>query len=290
MEQVNKADAKETNKVDAANRHGGYDEHAFISELYDLEYSPTGVFAFRPGRIKDVSLFVEYSRNSKGETLELGCGTGRVLIPTAAAGCQITGLDLSTFMLQKCSENLSAQTEEIRSRVKLVRGDMTDFDLGRAFSLVTIPFRPFQHLVTVAEQKACLNCIRKHLAPGGRLVFDVFNPRLERLSDIRYQSEIEDMAETTLLDGRRLRRANRTAAFHREQQYNDVEIIYYVTQPNGHTERAVQSFPMRYFFRYELEHLLELCGFKVVDLFGDFDKSGFAGDSPEMIFVAERIA
>ena len=46
---------------------------------------------------------------------------------------------------------------------------------------------------------------------------------------------------------------------------------------------------MRYFFRYEMEHLLELCGFRVTDLFGDFDGSEFTAGSPEMIFVAEKI-
>ena len=58
---------------------------------------------------------------------------------------------------------------------------------------------------------------------------------------------------------------------------------------NGRTERLVQSFPMRYFFRYEIEHLLELCGFRVIDLFGDFDRSEYSSDSPELIFVAGKI-
>ncbi len=274
--------------MESAGRHGGYDEHEFIADLYDWEYTGSGVFASRPGRMKDVEFFVEYSRLASGETLELGCGTGRVLLPTAAAGCRITGLDLSEFMLRKCAENLARQAEETRSRVQLVRGDMTDFDLGRAFALVTIPFRAFQHLVTVAEQKACLECIGRHLRPNGRLVFDIFNPSLPRLYDPAYQAEIEDMPETALPDGRRLRRANRVAAFHRNQQYNDIEIIYYITHPDGRSERLVQSFPMRYLFRYEMEHLLELCGFRVTGLFGDFDRSSYAADSPEMIFVAER--
>jgi SAM-dependent methyltransferase len=274
--------------MESVNYHGGYDSHEFIAEVYDLEYSSTGVFAKRPARMKDVGFFVEYARLAKGETLELGCGTGRVLVTTAAAGYRIIGLDLSEFMLKKCSENLTVQTEETRNRVRLVRGDMTDFDLKKHFALVTMPFRPFQHLVTVTEQKACLGCINKHLQPNGRLVFDVFNPRLDRLFDPRYQLEIEDMPKTALPDGRYLRRANRVAAFHRDQQYNDIEIIYYITNPDGHDERLVQSFPMRYYFRYEVEHLLELSGFSVIDLFGDFDKSVYKSDSPEMIFVAEK--
>jgi len=91
-------------------------------------------------------------------------------------------------------------------------------------------------------------------------------------------------------DGRYLRRANRSAAVHRDQQYNDIEIIYYITNADGRTERIVQSFPMRYYFRYEVEHLLELSDFRVTDLFVDFDKSDFTSGSPEMIFVAEKRA
>jgi len=47
--------------------------------------------------------------------------------------------------------------------------------------------------------------------------------------------------------------------------------------------------PFRYFYRYEVEHLLSRCGFRVAELFGNFDKSPFSDDSPEMIFVAERV-
>jgi SAM-dependent methyltransferase len=270
--------------MDTTARYGGYDR--IEAELYDFEYSSTGVLGNRPGLVKGVAFFADQSRNANGETLELGCGTGRVLIPTAAAGCRITGLDFSAFMLKKCAENLQAQPEETRKRIALVRGDMTDFALGKQFSLVTIPFRPFQHLLTVAEQKACLNCIKRHLAPGGRLVFDIFNPHLPRLHDPKYLVEMEDMPEMTLPDSRRLRRANRVVAFHRDEQYNDLEIIRYINYPDGHSERLVWSFPMRYYFRYEMEHLLELSGFRVVDLFGDFDKSAYQSDSPEMIFVA----
>jgi len=77
-------------------------------------------------------------------------------------------------------------------------------------------------------------------------------------------------------------------AFHRAEQYNDLEIIHYVKHPDGQDERLVHSFPMRYFYRYEMEHLLSLCGFRIKEFFGDFDGSAFEAESPEMIFVAEK--
>ncbi|MFA5309102.1 MAG: class I SAM-dependent methyltransferase [Dehalococcoidales bacterium] len=261
--------------------HGGYELYSFIAEYYDTTYN-------RRNDI-DVAFYVDYAKKANGRTLELACGTGRILIPTAKAGCAITGLDLSTYMLQKCREKLAQQPPDVQQRVKLTQGDMTNFFTGEKYALITMPFRPFQHLINTAQQKACLRCIYQHLETGGRLVYDVYNPNPARLvPNPQYMKETVDLPETTLPDGRKVSRANRLADFHREQQYNDVEIIYYVSHPDGKKERLVEAFPMRYFFRYEMEHLLELCGFKVIDFFGDFKKSAFAGDSPEMIFVAEK--
>ena len=118
---------------------------------------------------------------------------------------------------------------------------------------------------------------------------DVFNPFPPALvDDPKYRAEREEFPDIQLRDGRTLRRTSRITAFHRNLQYNEVELIYYVSHPNGRTERFVHAFPMRYFFRYEMEHLLNLCGFTVIDLFGDFDKSAFSASSPEMIFVAKK--
>lgn len=262
-------------------QHGGYDEWEFVAEHYDTVYQ----WAER----QDVQFFVDEAKQAPGLTLEVGCGTGRVLIPTAAAGQVITGLDLSPQMLALCRDKLSRQPEEVQARVRLVEGDMTNFDTGQTYSLVTIPFRPFQHLVTVAEQKAALECIKRHLVPGGRPILDVLHPYPPRLvPHPDYAGEIEEFPESDLPDGRRLRRTSRVAAYHREQQYNDLELIYYVTHRDGRRERLVQAFPMRHFFRYEVEHLLELCGFSVVDIFGNYDRSPFSSDSPEMIFIAEK--
>ena len=104
------------------------------------------------------------AREAGGEVLELGCGTGRVLIPTARSGVEITGLDLSPDMLKVCRKKLEAEPEEVRARVRLVEADMRQFELSRTFRLVTLPFRPFQHLTTVEAQLACSG---QHPTPSG---------------------------------------------------------------------------------------------------------------------------
>lgn len=261
-------------------QYGGYEDRAFVAGFYD--YHPA-----HAGRT-DVPFYVECAAAAQGPTLELGCGTGRILIPIAEAGCPITGLDLSEHMLARCRAKLAACPADVQERVRLVHGSMVDFDLDEAFALVTVPFRAFSHLVSTAEQIACLQCARRHLQLGGRLILDLFQTLPRRMFDPAYLQESVDFDDVPLPDGRRLRRAHRVVAFHRSQQVNDMEFIYYVTHPGGRVERLVQAFPFRYFFRYEVEHLLARCGFRVVDLFGSHDRSPFTDASPEMLFVAER--
>ena len=228
------------------------------------------------------------ARESGGPVLEVGCGTGRVLVPTARAGLEVTGLDLSPNMLAKCRERLAVEPPEVRRRATLVQGDMRAFDLGRTFAMVTIPFRPFQHLVTVEDQMACLACVRAHLADGGRFIMDLFNPSLPRLVDEKYLKE-GGGASMEMPDGRRVVRRERLARRDLFGQVNYCELIYYVTHPDGREERLVHAFPMRYLFRYEVEHLLARCGFNLEAVYADYDKSPYGSKDPgELICVARK--
>ncbi len=253
---------------------------SFVAEYYD--YMP-GVVARR-----DVDFYKAAAKEFGGPILELGCGTGRVLLSLAAEGHNADGLDISEAMLSRCRAKLAEQSDEIRRRVQLHRGDMADFDLHATFRLILIPFRPFQHLLEVQQQLACLRSAHRHLAPGGRLILDIFQADPKRLHDPAYLAESQPSPSIALPDGRRLRVSERTAAFHRAEQRNDVELIHYVSHPDGREERLVFAFTIRYFFRYEAEHLLARAGFRIAALYGDFDRSPLRDDSPEMLFVAEK--
>ena len=259
--------------------HKGYDLEG-ISELYDS----VTIYRDRP----DVDFYVEEALASDGKDLELGCGTGRVLIPVARLGKAITGVDSSPRMLDQCRASLEQEQPQVRERVTLVQADMREFDLESRFSLVMIPFRPFQHLIAVSDQIATLQAVHRHLEPGGRLVFDVFNPNLRYLIEDRTE-EREDTAEVDLPDTRSFRRTARIAAVHFVEQYSEAELIYYVRGADGITQRLVHGFLMRWYWRYELEHLLVRCNFRVKAVFGDFNRSPLTDESPEMIFIAERI-
>jgi SAM-dependent methyltransferase len=260
---------------------GNYDEYQAIAGLYDY------VTPYRERQ--DVGFYVDAARESGGEVLEVGCGTGRVLIPTARAGVKITGLDLSPHMLDVCRKHLSDEPQEVRARVKLVEADMRQFELGKAFQLITLPFRPFQHLITVEDQLFCLRCLRRHLSPGGRLILDIFNPRLESLLETDFGVEFPEEGQFILPDGRKLTRSHKVVSRDVANQINYVELIYYVTHPDGRQERLVQAFPMRYLFRFEAEHLLARAGFEVEQLYADYDKSPYGSKYPgELIFIARK--
>lgn len=257
------------------------DEYALASELYDSIVP----YRDRP----DVTFFVDLATEARGPVLELGCGTGRVLIPTARAGVNITGVDVSPGMLAVCRRKLVHETPTVQSRVRLVESDMRRFDLGESFHLVTIPFRPFQHLVHVSDQLECLARIRQHLSDGGKLVIDVFNPLLSVLAGEDLSTEESAGPDFVTPDGRKVVHTHRVVARNRHQQIIDVELIYTVTHPDGRLERIVHAFPFRYFFYYELEHLLSRAGFTVDAVFADYEKNPYGSKYPgELIFVASR--
>jgi len=252
---------------------------SFIADYYDE--SP-----IVKGRTQDVSFYRDAAREFGDPVLELGCGTGRITMALAEAGKRITGLDLSERMLERAVKKRAALRVEARERLHLVQGNMAGFDLGEKFRLVIIPFRPFQHLLEVHQQINCLECVRKHLAPGGRLILDVFQTDAERMHDPVHMRETL-VTEYSTTDGRRVKISERVAAFHRAEQINDVEMIFSVKHTGGREERLVFAWPLRYFFRYEVEHLLARCGFRVSAEYGDFDKTPIRDDSAEMVFIAE---
>ena len=237
-------------------------------------------------RKQDLAFYLEQAAASRGPVLELGCGTGRIAIPIAESGVSVTGLDISKKMLERAEHKRSSLAPERRDLLRLIHGDMTSFDLREQFPLITIPFRPFQHLLSVEAQLNCLTCARRHLADGGRLVMDFFQTDGARMHDPKFL-EAHFVAEYEMPGARKVRLFERIVAFHRAEQCNDVEMAFEVAQPGGLMERHVFAFTFRYFFRYEVEHLLARCGFRLLETFGDFNRSPLKDDSPEMIFVAE---
>jgi hypothetical protein len=97
-------------------------------------------------------------------------------------------------MLDVCRRKLAQEPDDVQARTHTLQADIRDFDLGTQFKLITMPFRPFQHLIEIQDQLACLSCVHRHLEPGGLFALDVFNPKLTALIGDVGQTERERRA------------------------------------------------------------------------------------------------
>jgi len=238
----------------------------------------------------DVGFYVEEARKSGSPVLELGCGTGRILIPVAEAGLEIVGLDRAPSMLAMAREKVARLPTDTRRRIQLVQGDMREFDLDRKFTLAMIPYRAFLHMLTVEDQRRALRCVWDHLVDGGRLVLNNFDPRLETIvahrgslgSALKLDSEFvhpETGHRVLVWD---------TRQYEPEEQLVRQYFVFEELNEEGHVvAKRFNPLVLRYLFRYEMQHLLELCGFEVEALYGDFDRGPFRYGG-EQIWITRR--
>ena len=273
--------------------------------FYDADYAAAGYD-------HDVALYVELARRAaqaaraasgRGAVLEMGCGTGRVLLPTARALAEepageatIVGVDASAEMLARLEERLAEEPETVRRRVRTVHGDIRTVDVRElapgGFALVTAPFRVVHHLVGQDDQRAWLRNVARHLiprgSPGGTLVFDLFQPEYGMVADP--PSTSVDIERTDPSTGRTVRRVS-SSHHHPESQTFEVEFEWLVEGEDGEEESIeAGSTLLRWFTRAELELLLELEGFEVTDVWGDFERTpyGEGGEGAEAIVIRAR--
>jgi len=257
-------------------KYGDYSEES-LSDLYD--YLP--IYAKRD----DINFYVEWANKINKDVLELGCGTGRVSIPIIYTGVNLIGFDYSMPMLKKLKSKLEQEGWDISERLSVIRGDMTNFRLNKKFSLIILPFRPFQHLLSVEDQLKCLRNIRDHLTQDGHIIFDVFNPDPDRMLSAAFGSVV-DVPRFEMSDGRMLTRTSRVLKSNWKEKWNEYEFLYEIEELNGKIKKIVQKTSMRYFSVEEIELLLDMAGLKILKLYGDFDSSPYQPSSPEEIYVA----
>ena len=231
----------------------------------------------------DARFYEKLAAEIGGPVLEVGCGTGRVSPPIAARGIECAGIDASPAMLDECRRKPGAGS------IALSCARMQSFDLGeRRFRLIYSAFRAFQHLETVDDQLACLARVRAHLEPDGVFAFDVFNPAAERVA-----LDDEPEAQDLCLPARAAQCAGSLAlrGTARHSSCRSRCVTWRTRSADGRrsAEETRVTFSMRWFWRYELEHLLRRAGFTHVEMFGDFDRSPIRRDSPAFVVVAHQL-
>jgi 2-polyprenyl-3-methyl-5-hydroxy-6-metoxy-1,4-benzoquinol methylase len=237
----------------------------FDAEFYDQEFA---------GREHEVPFFVDQARLANGPVLEVGCGTGRITLPIARAGVEVTGLDVSRPMLELARRK--AQAEQLA--VNWLQRDCRNIDRAHAFALVFSATNAMQHLHDLDSLNAFLVSARNALRPGGALILDVFNPspaKLSRSRAVRYhQKSFVDAAgkEVRVEVTSEYLSATQTLAF----------TLFYLRSGQQVRTKEVK---MRCFYP---EELLALCRFNaltVVRRYGNYDKTPFTDQSPKQLLL-----
>jgi SAM-dependent methyltransferase len=251
------------------------DLFASYARFYDLDYA---------GVDDDLFMIRQFAARCGSPILELACGTGRVLLPLAREGYEVVGVDISPAMLAAAREKVAR--EGLEERVALVEQDMRSLDLDRRFALAFVALNSFCHLTDLDDQLAVLGGVRRHLAPGGLLILDLFNPDLARLLAMEGQIVLDKvMAEPQ--SGRRIMKLSSQRADLAEQIIH-VTLLVDKVDDGGAVQRTSVAFDMRYLFRFELELLLRHAGFELEAVYGSYDLDEFQAESERLIAVARR--
>ncbi|WBQ05064.1 class I SAM-dependent methyltransferase [Kribbella sp. CA-293567] len=240
------------------------------ARLYDLMF---------PGGGPVVDFYRDNAERQGGSVLELGCGTGNKLIPLAADGRPCVGLDFSSEMLAEAERKAS----ERGVAVEWVRGDMREFELGRTFDFVFITANSLLHLHEASQLVSCFRAVRRHLAPGGRFVFDVFNPSMGMLA---------------AADG--VRRTRDALSFVDPDRGNvrvEVAEVYdaaaqvtrgtWYLSTDSEPDFVVAPLELRSIFPQELPLLLSLGGLRLVERFGDWSGRPFTANAQVQLCICE---
>lgn len=247
-----------------------------IAAYYDLLYG---------NLVEDLPLWETLTEAVEGSILEVGCGTGRLLLPLAELGRQLAGLDLSELALSQARAKI--ETASLSHRVTLHQADMRHFDLPhKNFAMALLPLNTFMHCHTIDEQLATLRSVHHHLRSGGELVIDLFYPDPNLLAEVDGRLYFEDEF-TNKVTGQPVQLYWRHDVDLAEQMRHFVYLLDEIDEA-GLVHRTRLPFSLRYFYRYEMELLLQMTGFTVQTIYGDYDLSPFDGHGPQMIFVANK--
>jgi SAM-dependent methyltransferase len=238
--------------------------------------------------LNDLPFYVDLAKRSGGPVLEIACGTGRVLLLIAREGIQIDGVDNSPAMLGVLRAKIEHERGDVRCRVTLHDGDMRNFRLDKKYPLAIIPFRPMQHMYTLQDQVDALKTAAAHLQEDGRLVFDVFYPKLD-LIHAGIGQEVLDL-DWTVDSGqhRVVKRYFRKDSVDKIQQIFTGALIFRTYDREKLVREESEPLKLGYYTYPHVRALLALAGLEPVEEYGSFAKAPLDNEATEMIFVAKK--
>ena len=244
----------------------GVDRLVYDADIYD------GMNTFA----HDIPFYLEECRRARGAALEFCCGSGRLTLPLLKAGIDVTGVDFTPAMLAAAKRKAA---EQGLPNVFL-QGDMLKVRLKKKFKLVFIPFNSIQNIYTLEEIEKVFETVRAHMGPGGRFVFDIFNPSIEYM--VRMAKLHKGIASFRTARGRRVV-VDEICRYDSAAQVNRATWIHHVDGGRP----VAQKLDMRCFYPLEMDALLKYNGFTVLSKFGNYSRKPFTSESMKQIFVCK---
>jgi SAM-dependent methyltransferase len=237
-----------------------------LADLYQLQYA----------NYRDDIAFYARLAERLGATriLELGAGTGRVSVPLARRGFEITALEPSAKMLGQARDYAARENVTLH----FLQGDARDFKLEKTFPLIIAPFNMLMHLYTLSDQDAALLCIQDHLETGGAFAFDLYQPHFGLEGVLRHEGETFTLPNGSRIDIFLQQKINRTMQLCTTTYYCDT------IKPDKTLQREIIDLTQRYYTRFELERWL--VGFRL-EWQGDFNGGRLEEGSPHLVGVAK---
>lgn len=214
-----------------------------------------------------------------GTALEIGVGTMRVALALARAGVKVWGIDNSSQMLEEAEKKLGKESEAVQSRIRLFKADMKTFDLKRQFPFVYIPSSTIQHCTLKEEQLSCLNTINKHLTENGLFVFNLILPSQ------KYSDRIQLIGKAVHEDATILRFISYKPRW--QDQTLEVYLFFEIYKEGIMIKRIIDASTISLIGKREIILLLERTGFKVRNIYGDYNRSKII--SNHIVVEAEKV-
>jgi cyclopropane fatty-acyl-phospholipid synthase-like methyltransferase len=248
-------------------------DYDLIAPFYDIEHAHFD---------EDMNLYINFAGLNGGPLLELACGSGRLLVPLACEGYELTGVDSSRSMLNLAEHAL--EEAGVAKQCTLIQEDMCTMRLGQKFRLAFIALGSFGHVCTRQEQRQTLAVVHDHLTAGSRFILDISN------ADVRY---MEQLSGQVLHQGTWKREDGALLSHFVSPASSPTQHLLELThffdehRQGEAVQRTATTTHLYLFERNEVELLLEEAGFEINDVFGDYELSPFEHESPRMIFIAQ---
>jgi SAM-dependent methyltransferase len=247
-----------------------------VSDLYDI-YVPVTF---------DIDFFINETKNSPGEVLELMSGTGRVSIPLLEAGVKLTCVDLSV----KSNQILITKLEQMGKTADVYQMDVCELDIPQKFSMIIIPFHSFAHIISTDDQRKALSRIHHHLLPGGTFICTLRNPTV-RKRDIDGQLHL--VSRESLAGGQgSLLFWNMEEIDPEDDHLVDAMLFFELYDTQGIMKsKRLMELHFRLSSKDEFEVLVKSAGFSIKACYGDYTYTEFNQEtSPYMIWVLEKMS